>query len=161
MRLKGHYQNAYVTHDLARAMDLLSDRFGLSDYMTFEPEMLVKTPAGEQLQKVAVAAAWAGGLQFELIQPISGFVDPFLDYLPADRSDAAPRLHHVSLRRESKEEIEAEVEGLGLPLVCQGGIPDLMFTYLDARPYLGHYLEYVWASEAGWDMVGWPKGLAV
>ena len=161
MRLRGHYQNAYVTHDLQKAMDMLSSRFGLKDFITFDPEMIVKTQAGDQPQRVAVAAAWAGGLQYELIQPVSGFLEPFLEYLPRDESDATPRLHHVSLRRESTAEIEAEIAAMDLPLVCQGGIPDLQFTYLDARPYLGHYLEYVWASEAGWNMVGWPKGLVV
>lgn len=140
---------------------MLSSRFGLKDYVTFDPEMIVKTPEGDKPQRVAVAAAWAGGLQYELIQPVSGFIAPFTEYLPADPTDATPRLHHISLRRESMDAIEAEMAELDLPLVSQGGIPDLIYTYLDARPYLGHYLEYVWASEAGWTMVGWPEGLKV
>lgn len=158
MFLQGHYQNAYVTHDLGRAMELIADRYGVTDFMTFDPEMPVKTADGEKLQKVKVAAAWVGSLQIELIEPVSGFIDPFLAYLPADKSDAVPRFHHISLRRESLDEIRAESERLGLPLVCEGGIPDLIFRYLDARSTLGHYLEYVWASEAGWEMTGWPKG---
>lgn len=158
MFLKGHYQNAYVTHDVDRAADLIAKRYGLDGWTMFEPEMVLKTPAGERPQKVRVAAGWAGWLQIELIQPLSGFVDPFLPFLPADRSDPSPRFHHISLRRESVEEIRAEVEELGLPFVCEGGIPDLAFTYLDARASLGHFLEFVWASPAGWEMVGWPKG---
>ena len=47
---------------------------------------------------------------------------------------------------------------LGLPFVCEGGIPDLLYTYLDGRGTFGHYVEYVWASEAGWKMIGWPEG---
>lgn len=158
MFLQGHYQNAYVTHDLGRAMELISARYGVTDYLTFDPEMAVQTASGEQMQKVKVAATWVGGLQIELIEPVSGFIDPFLAYLPADKSDAVPRFHHISLRRESLEEIRAECDQLGLPLVCEGGIPDLVFRYLDARGTLGHYLEYVWASDAGWQMVGWPRG---
>ncbi len=158
MFLKGHYQNAYVTHDLARAMDMISQRYGVADYITFEPEMALRTAEGERMQRVKVAATWVGWLQIELIEPVSGFVDPFLPYLPADKADAVPRLHHISLRRESLEEIAAESDRLGLPFVCEGGIPDLVFRYLDARDTLGHYLEYVWASPAGWEMVGWPQG---
>jgi hypothetical protein len=158
MVLQGHYQTAYVTHDLERAMALISERYGISDYITFEPEMALRTADGERMQKVKVATAWAGWLQLELIEPVSGFIDPFLAYLPPDKADAVPRLHHISLRRGSVAEIEAESEKLGLPFVCEGGIPDLVFRYLDARGTLGHYLEYVWASPAGWDMVGWPQG---
>jgi len=158
MFLKGHYQNAYITHDLARAMDMITQRYGVADYITFEPEMALRTAEGERMQRVKVAATWVGWLQIELIEPVSGFVDPFLPYLPADKADAVPRLHHISLRRESLEEIAAESDRLGLPFVCEGGIPDLVFRYLDARDTLGHYLEYVWASPAGWEMVGWPQG---
>lgn len=158
MFLRGHYQNAYVTHDLDRAMELISKRYGVSDYMTFDPEMVLTTPDGEKAQKVKVAATWVGWLQIELIEPVSGFIDPFLPFLPADKSDVVPRLHHISLRRESLEEIEAESTQLGLPFVCAGGIPDLAFRYLDARDTLGHYLEFVWASPQGWAMVGWPEG---
>ena len=28
----------------------------------------------------------------------------------------------------------------------------------DGRGTFGHYVEFVWASEAGWKMVGWPEG---
>ena len=158
MFLRGHYQNAYVTHDLARAMDMIAERYDVTDYITFEPEMALRTCQGEQMQRVKVAATWVGWLQIELIEPVSGYIDPFLPYLPADKSDAVPRLHHISLRRESLDEIAAECDKLGLPFVCEGGIPDLVFRYLDARDTLGHYLEYVWASPAGWEMVGWPTG---
>ncbi len=158
MFLKGHYQNAYVTHDLARTMDMFSERYGLTGYNTFELEMMMRTPDGEQPQAVKVASAWAGWLQIELIEPVSGFIEPFVNLLPEDKSDPVPRLHHISLRRESLAEIDSECEALGLPFVCEGGIPDLIYRYLDARSTLGHYLEYVWASPAGWEMVGWPEG---
>ena len=159
MNLKGHYQNAYVTHDRDRAMAEMSRLYDLEDWLNFEVEFPVQTPEGEQLQATKVGAAWAGNLQIELIEPVSGYIDPFVPYLPSDKSDATPQFHHISLRRESMEEIEAEIAALGLPKVCQGGIPDLIYTYLDARASLGHYLEYVWASDDGWKMVGWPEGL--
>lgn len=158
MFLKGHYQNAYVTHDVDSAMEDMSKRFGLDNWLNFEVEFPVQTPEGEQMQATKVGAAWGGWLQIELIQPVSGYIDPFLPYLPEDKSDATPHFHHMSLRRESMDEIEGEIAQLGLDKVCQGGIPDLIYTYLDARASLGHYLEYVWASEAGWKMVGWPEG---
>jgi hypothetical protein len=160
MLLKGHYQNAYVTHDRQWAMDHVSEKYGLRDWLQFEVEFPVQTPDGEQLQATKVAAAWAGHLQIELIEPVSGYIDPFLPYLPEDKSDPSLRFHHISLRRESIDEIKQEIAQLGLPVVCEGGIPDLIYHYVDTRATLGHYLEYVWASEEGWKMVGWPEGRA-
>jgi hypothetical protein len=158
MFLRGHYQNAYVTHDLAKAMDLVGERYGLRDWLRFEMELPVKTPEAERSLGVKVACAWAGWLQIELIEPVSGAVEPYLPYLPADRSDPTPRFHHISLRRDDYAEMQAEIAQLGLPFVCEGGIPDLRYTYVDGRDTFGHYVEYVWASEAGWKMVGWPEG---
>jgi hypothetical protein len=158
MFLQGHYQNAYVTHDLDRAIDIIDGRYGAHDYLRFAPEMVLQTPEGEKSIKVKVAATWVGSLQIELIEPVSGFVDPYLACLPQDKTDAVPRFHHISLRREDADAMRAEARQLGLPFVCEGGIPDLTYIYLDARQTLGHYLEFVWASKAGWEMVGWPEG---
>ena len=107
---------------------------------------------------VKVACAWAGWLQIELIEPVSGAVEPYLPYLPADKADATPRFHHISLRRDDYQDMQAEIARIGLPFVCEGGIPDLLYTYLDGRSTFGHYVEYVWASDAGWKMIGWPEG---
>ena len=54
-----------------------------------------------------------------------------------------------------------EVVRLALPLVFEAEGPGLACIFVDARKSLGHYLEYVWATPQGWEMVGWPKGLAV
>ena len=158
MFLQGHYQNAYVTHDIDKARDLLSERYGLEDWINFEMELPVRTPGGERQLGVKVGCAWAGSLQIELIEPVSGAVEPYLPYLPADESDFTPRFHHISLRRDNYDDMQAEIARLGLPFVCEGGIPDLLYTYVDGRGTFGHYVEFVWASEAGWKMIGWPEG---
>lgn len=158
MFLQGHYQNAYVTHDLDKAMELVTSRFGVTDFLVFEPELMLTTPDGEKPSKVRAALAWAGGLQIELIQPVSGYQDHYLPYLPKDPADPVPRFHHIALRRDDLDAMHDEIDRLGLPLVSKGEIPDLICVYLDARKHLGHYLEYVWASPEGWDLVGWPEG---
>jgi len=158
MILHGHYQNAYVTHDREAAMEMFAARYGVKDWITFDPELPMRTTDGERLQKVKVAAAWAGWMQIELIEPVSGYIEPFLHALPADKADPSPRFHHISLRRDDLEAMRAEADALGLPFVCEGGIPDIMYRYLDARSTLGHFLELLWASPAGWEMLGWPEG---
>jgi Glyoxalase/Bleomycin resistance protein/Dioxygenase superfamily len=157
MFLNGHYQNAYVTHDLDKAMSLLTERFGLSNYIVFEPSMVLKTPEGEKAATVRAALAWAGGLQFELIEPGSGYQDHYLTFLPDDPADPTPRFHHAAVRRDDLAAMREEIAQLGLSTAFEGSVPGLVFIYLDARSTLGHYLEYVWASPEGWDMIGWPR----
>lgn len=160
MFLRGHFQNAYVTHDIDKAMRSLAERYGLKDYVTFEPDMVLKTPDGDKPSRVRAAFAWAGGLQIELIQPVSGFQDHYLPYLPANKADFIPRFHHMAVRRDDIGEMRAEIARLGLPLALEGEVPGLIFVYLDARSSLGHYLEYIWASPEGWEgLLRWPKGL--
>ena len=161
MHLKGHYQNAYVTHDLDRAMKLIDDRYGKLDWIRFEPDMVLKTPHGDKPMVNRVALAWAGGLNLEVIQPVSGYIDDYAHMLPEDPSDATPRFHHIAVRRDDEAEMRAEIERLGLPLAFEGEVPGLLFIYLDARASLGHYFEYVYATEEAWEMTGWPKGRPV
>lgn len=158
MYLEGHYQNAYVTHDLDKAMKLIDDRYGQRDWIRYDPDMVIRTPEGPKDSSVRVALAWYGGLQIELIQPNGGYNVHYEHMLPADTSDAVPRFHHTAHRREDADAMRAEIEKLGLPLAFEGDVSGAMlFIYLDAREAIGHFLEYVWATPEGWDMNGWPK----
>lgn len=167
MFLRGHMQNAYVTHDLDRAMELVGNRFGVEKFDRFDPEMVVKTTSGEQPLVTRVASFWAGGLNVEMIEPVSGYVDHYVTMLPDDRRDATPRFHHISLRRDDEAAMREEIARLGLPLAFEGPmaiktpIPSLVFIYLDGRETLGHYVEFTWKSAEGWKFVGWPEGRPV
>jgi hypothetical protein len=159
MFLKGHYQNAYVTHDFARAQAAIDKRFGKADWIVFEPDMILKTPGGDKEASVKAGLAWYGGMQIELIQSTKGWSGQYDMMLPADRSDITPRLHHIALRRENEAEMRQEIAELGLPLLFEGSVPGVtVFIYLDARETLGHFLEYVWSTPEGWEMQGWPAG---
>lgn len=167
MYLQGHMQNAYVTHDLDRAMGIVADRFGVEKFDRFDPSMTVNTPHGEQPLVTRVASFWAGGLNVELIQPVEGYVEHYVSMLPADRADAVPRFHHISLRRDDEQAMREEIARLGLPLAFEGplsieeAIPSLVFVYLDGRQVLGHYVEFTWKSPEAWEYVGWPEGRPV
>ena len=167
MFLRGHMQNAYVTHDLDKAMEIVADRFEVEKFDRFYPDMVVNTPLGEKPMVTRVASFWAGGLNVEIIEPVSGFVDHYASMLPQDRSDAVPRFHHISLRRDDEAAMREEIARLGLPLAFEGpvsikeDIPSLVFVYLDGRQTLGHYVEFTWKSEEGWKFVGWPEGRPV
>jgi hypothetical protein len=167
MFLRGHMQNAYVTHDLDRAMEMVGNRFGVEKFDRFDPDMVVRTPSGDKPMANRVASFWAGGLNVEIIEPVSGYVDDYLAMLPSDRRDATPRFHHISLRRDDEAAMRQEIAQLGLPLAFEGPvsikdkIPSLVFIYLDGRETLGHYVEFTWKSPEAWKFVGWPEGRPV
>jgi hypothetical protein len=157
MSLQGHYQNAYVTHDLDRATARIAERHGASGFHAFDAQMILRTPAGEEPAHMRVALGWVGALQIELIQPVSGAVDAYAAYLPADGSDPSLRLHHIAVRRDDLEAMRQEIRSSSLPLVFESEAAGLVCALLDARESLGHYLEYVWATPEGWNLVGWPQ----
>jgi hypothetical protein len=55
MYFKGHFQNAYVTHDLDDALAGIDKRFGKIDWIVFEPDMILKTPTGDRDSSVRAA----------------------------------------------------------------------------------------------------------
>ena len=146
MSLKGYYQNGYVTHDLDRAIALFASDFGLGEFSRFDIDLMLETPAGPRDASVRVGTAWAGKLQVELIQPVAGYIDPYVNALPADRNDAVPRFHHVAVRRESVADMRLEVERLGLPLMFETAGAGINSTFIDTRARLGHHLELVCAQ---------------
>ena len=167
MFLHGHMQNAYVTWDLNKAMEIVGNRFGVEHFDRFDPDMTVNTQLGPQPLVCRVASFWAGGLNVEIIEPVSGYIEHYTNMLPEDCKDAAPRFHHISLRRDDEAEMRAEIARLGLPLAFEGplsikeAIPSLIFVYLDGRATLGHYVEFTWKSPEAWQFVGWPEGRPV
>lgn len=154
--MKGLYQVGYVTRDIERAIELVGSDFDLSTFSHFDVDLQLQTPSGPQVASVRVGTAWAGPMQIELIQPLSGHVGVYLDALPADRRDPTPRFHHLAVRRESVAEMQREVARLGLPLVFETAGAGISSVFVDARARFGHYLEFVAATVDGWAILGWP-----
>jgi hypothetical protein len=51
-------------------------------------------------------------------------------------------------------EFRARVDKQPYPVVLEGGNELLRFLYLDARPFLGHYVEYTWMTNERWTQMG-------
>ncbi|MCB2079241.1 MAG: VOC family protein [Novosphingobium sp.] len=157
MDLTGHYQNAYVTCDLDRTLAMLEREFGLADFALFAGEVTVDTAEGLKPASLRIANRWVGGTNIELVEPVSGAIEHYCSMLPADRSDPAPRLHHVALRRDDLGAMHAEIAASLFEVAFSGKPPGMVFAYLDTRLALGHYLELVWKESGGWDKIGWPE----
>jgi hypothetical protein len=146
-----HYQNAYVTRDIVKAIATFKARANIRKLMEYAGTTEVTTPAGRGTQTNKLAFIWVGDLQYELIEPVSGAVDLYRNALPADDS---PLFHHICMRVDDWGDFRARVDKQSLPVVLEGGTDSLKFLYLDARQHLGHYLEYTWMTPERWNQLG-------
>lgn len=154
MLLTDCFQNAYVTRNLDATVELMRNRFGIEEFIFFDPDMDVTTPNGIQHSRCRAALGWAGThYMVEIIQPLSGAtVDIYSAFLPADDS---PRLHHIGIRTVDWEETRERVEAEGWTIAIEHHMPEGMnFMYVDARESLGHYVEYIWATPEMWAFIG-------
>lgn len=148
MKLDGFFQNAYVTRDLEHAIAAMQAKHGIRSFLRLEPQMNAYTREGGHAPcHLKVALGWQEDVLFELIQPISGNVQHYLDYLPADAQDPGLRLHHLGMLIRDEADYERARAGIdSATLSYEGGIEGVKWYYLDARDTLGHYLEYMWAT---------------
>lgn len=148
-----HFQNAYVTRDVDKWVDTFKKRAAVDRVMTYEGSTPVKLREGAGIQTNKLAFVWVGDLQYELIQPVSGDVGIYKDALPADDG---LQFHHVCMRIPEWESFRARVDQQPYPVVLEGGNEKLRFLYLDARAFLGHYIEYTWMTDERWTQMGGP-----
>ena len=148
-----HYQNAYVTRDVDKAVAGFKQYADVRALMEIEVPVKVWTPKGEGTGVQKLAFVWVGDLNYELIEPKEGDVLAiYRDALPAD-----DRLvfHHVCHVVDDFEALMARVEKQPFPVVLKGGTPGLLeFVYVDTRAWLGHYTEYVWMVPERWAAMG-------
>jgi hypothetical protein len=146
-----HFQNAYVTRDALGAMEKLKAGMAVRQEAFLQSAIEVSTPAGRGVIDCKLGFLWVEDLQYELIEPVSGAVDLYRDALPAGDGLA---FHHACMRVDDWADFRARVARQPLPVVLEGGSGPLNFLYLDARPMLGHYLEYIAMPDAVWSGMG-------
>jgi catechol 2,3-dioxygenase-like lactoylglutathione lyase family enzyme len=146
-----HYQNAYITRDIEKAVESFRTRSGVKNVIRFEGPVELTTPKGRGTAVSKLAFIWINNLQYELIQPVSGLVDIYRDELP---DDDRLKLHHICMRVPEWDDFRARVDQKGYRVVLEGGGDMLKFIYIDARDFVGHYLEYVWMTPERWTAMG-------
>ena len=140
------WQFGYVTNDLDRAIDFMSERFGLEHCLKLPAggTFLVGDEPGEFEAKFAMGSR--GGKIIELIEPVDGVVDFYRQILPADRQEFAVRLHHIATFMETGDEAWERLRQIlaasNLKVEYTLVIPDRVRAgYIDTTPELGHWLE--------------------
>ena len=135
-------QIAWVTDDIDATERLLSEQFGVGAWtrmpdIRFGPE--ATTLRGEPVDfTIHVSLGYAGDLQLELIQPVSG---PTIhaEFLAAQ----GPGLHHVCFDVDDVDLACANAEAAGHPVLMRGSMMggEIEFAYVDGSTAGAPYLE--------------------
>ena len=144
------FQVAYATGDIDRAAEFFSARFGIPCFRVSR-NVRIQTTSGDA--NCHFALAQIGGVQLELIEPAGGSDAVYRDLIGTNQAVNTIRLHHFGcLIRDAAawREVVSEIrtEGFATP-VC-GDFGGMMhYLYADTRDSLGHYLEYMYQTDAG------------
>ena len=147
------WQFGYVTTDLDRGIEFLRERFGLEHCVEVPTDTATFLKGDEPADWSArIAMGARGGLIVELIEPVSGEVEFYRRFLPADGSFAV-RLHHLAtfmpLGDEAWNEMTGLLEQSGLKVDYTVLIPGRVRAgYVDTTDELGHMLEICQLQDA-------------
>lgn len=148
-----HYQNAYVTRNIDKAVAAFKENAEIRKLIEIEVPVQLWTPQGEGKGVQKLAFIWVEDMQCELIQPGEG--DVLALYRDALPDDDRLVFHHICQRVDDWDAFMAKVDTDKFPVVLRGGTPGLLeFLYLDTRKWLGHYTEYVWMVPDRWSGMG-------
>ncbi|MDQ4054775.1 MAG: VOC family protein [Actinomycetota bacterium] len=135
-------QVAWVVDDIAATEGLLGEQFGASAW-TRIPDVRFEagstTYRGRAAELVAhVSLAYAGDLQLELIQPVSG-ESVHTEFLASH----GPGLHHVCFATDDVDAACARAEAAGHVVAQRGSMMDgeIDFAYLDCSSAGAPYVE--------------------
>lgn len=141
------FQIAYVTADLAAAAGAFGAWFGAKGFRV-DRDVSIETSLG--IARCHFALAFLGDLQIELIEPAGGADGVYRDGI---EPRVLAKHHHLGFLIRSEDvwlRTLRDIEGTGRPIPVRGNFHDLMhYAYLDRRDLFGHYLEYMYPTQAG------------
>lgn len=153
MLMGQHYQNAYVTRNVDKAVATFRERADVRSLMEIEVPITLWTPQGSGTGVQKLALLWIEDQNIELIEPKEG--DVLAIYRGALPEHDGLAFHHACYKVDHWNDFLARVGNQPAPLVLRGGTPGMLeFAYLDTRDWLGHYTEYVWMSPERWAQMG-------
>ncbi|WP_395337330.1 hypothetical protein WBP06_22380 [Novosphingobium sp. BL-8H] len=143
--LSEHFQMAYATNDIEAARALFSERLGIREFCRLEGPLA-------QGGYIKADFAWVGTVMYEVIEAAGPGSAIYSDRLP--QCDGFHlRHHHLGFLIHDEEQWQgvfrqAERNGWAVPYRSRN--PLLQACFVDV-PELGHYLEYLFAEQAGLD----------
>jgi methylmalonyl-CoA/ethylmalonyl-CoA epimerase len=134
----GFFQVAFVTTDLDRFLETLSDDLGVDRFFVIrDAPVSDQTYRGRPCEaRQDLAFGYAGMLQFEVIQPLSG-ESSYSEYLAGHPEGG---LHHTGVLVDNYDEAVAALSERST-VVQTGRVGETRFAYLDLVGTLGAYVE--------------------
>lgn len=133
-----HFQIAYVTNDVERAVDVFRRRFAVSAFRENDNEL----PGGA---KVGVRSAWIGAFMYEICYGAGPGMELYTDWAPPGRAFVL-RFHHFGYLVPTEEAwtaLEGEIDRGGWAVRARSDVPGFFRGCYVEVPELGHYLEFV------------------
>jgi hypothetical protein len=148
-RLRNMSQVSYVTNDYHRAKIVMAERFGIDRWL--ETGRVQVDLGNGEVGQLQVCQAYIDHIQFEIIAPEGERLNVHGACL-RDHEDFVMRFHHIGFAAPTRAHLEglrsfAATSGQAIPIQGEFGGQSAYF-YVDARPTLGHYLEYLYVEPA-------------
>jgi methylmalonyl-CoA/ethylmalonyl-CoA epimerase len=135
----GFFQQAYVVDDLEAAETALTTALGCTPFVSLPAASLPYRYRGREVEcAVALGFARSGGVQIELLQPVSG-EGIHVEFLATN----GPGAHHLGfLVGDLAAELSFAADA-GFDEAMSGTFGRLRFAYLDTWDEFGAYVELV------------------
>jgi hypothetical protein len=147
-------QMAYVTSDLEAAIALFAKHHDVASFLRL-PNYQLAIGDGREAW-VDIALAYAGGVQIEIIRPLSGDDRVYRQALSPDQTFQL-RYHHEAHRAASLDQLgrlkaRAAARGMPIPIDASDSLGAHYF-YADCRATIGHHVEYIYYPDELWSQL--------
>ena len=143
---QGHFQLAYVTHNLEAAQAVMGDHYGITRW-----EVLDMAAADHQSPAFRIANAYIGGRMVELIEVNPDVESLYSAWMP--QGDAVLRFHHLGFLISDADEyarVRQHLIDCGYAIAAEGSFGDILdYFYADTSAALGHFYEVIRLKPAG------------
>jgi hypothetical protein len=133
-----HFQIAYVTNDVDRAVAVFRDRFGVMAFRENDHDL----PNGA---KVGTRSVWIGSMMYELCYGSGPGMELYTDWAPPGAAFVL-KFHHFGYLVPDEaawEALERKIERGGWLVRTRSDIPDFFRGCYVQAPELGHFLEFI------------------
>jgi methylmalonyl-CoA/ethylmalonyl-CoA epimerase len=132
------FQVAYVTPDLDKFAATFNEKLGVDRfYVIRDAQVTDQTYRGEPCDaRQDLAFGYAGDLQFEIIQVLSG-ESTYSEFLGSHPEGG---IHHTGVLVDDYDETVAQLSQ-SFSLAQTGRVGETRFGYFDTKPFIGAYVE--------------------
>jgi len=137
-----HFQVAYVTNDIDRAVEVFQRRFGVAAFRANDNAL----PGGTT---VGVRSAWIGGMMYEICCAAGPGMELYTDWAPPG-GDFVLKFHHFGYLIPDEAAwaaLERQIADGGWRVRTRSDIPGFFRGCYVEVPELGHFLEFVLPRE--------------